>query len=219
MKAIKLQWYLIKNNMLPVLYLVLMSSVITLHTENLILSSLISSTMIGVRLISIPFQIDAEEKLDKFYGALPISRQDYVVSRYTFLLLMGIMGILITIGTKILILRLWKNYLYTPKEFIIAFIIGLVFYILTISLQLPLYYKYGSLKANLFSMIPVLIFLCFYLLFKHANFQLYLVDLMPYIKSNLLVSGIVTLFISLLLISISYYISRSIDKRGARNEK
>lgn len=219
MKSFKLQWYLIKDSILPVLYLVLMSSIITLHTQSLVLSSLISSTLIGVKLISIPFQIDSEEKLDKLYGTLPISRQDYIISRYSFLLLIGIIGILITLSSKLLILMIWKHYLYTPKQFIIAFITGLAFYILTISLQLPLYYKYGSLKANLFSMIPVLIFLCIYSLFKHTSAQSYILNLIPSIKNNLLTSAIITLFISTLLICISYYISRSIDKRGVRNER
>lgn len=212
MKANRIQRYLIRENLLPVFYLIILSSIITLTSESLILSSLVSAGLIGVKLIPLPFEIDSNEKLDKFYKILPISPKDYVFSRYIFLLLLGIIGIGITLGIKSIIFLIWKNHFYKPHVFIEALIIGLVFYMLILTIQLPMYYKYGSIKAKLFSLIPILLILCIFSFFSYEEVFSSLTRMLPFVKNKVLASQGIALIISILLMRISYYNSIKIIK-------
>lgn len=216
MKAIKIQWYLVKPSILPVLYLVVLAAIITLATENIILSSLISATLIAVKLISLPFEVDSNEKLDRFYSTLPISCHDFILSRYGFLSLIGVIGIVITLSLRIFIVGLWKNQAFFPREVIMSLVIGIVFYILIICLQLPLYYKYGALKARLFSMIPILLFVGIFSLYNYTTISTWLLNLIPFVKNNFWLIQAIGLVISVSIVYISFYISKKIvENKGA----
>lgn len=210
MKAIKIQWYLIKPDILPVFYLIILSAIITLTNNSMILSSLISATLMAVKLVPLPFEVDSDEKLDIFYNVIPISHSDFIKSRYVFLSSFGVIGILITIVLKIIILGLWKNIFFNPNEIIVSMITGLFFYMLVISLQLPLYYKYGKLKARIISMIPILIFVSIFAIYSYTTILNWLLKLISIFNDNLKLILVFMFLFSIFIEYISFNLSKSI---------
>lgn len=130
MSTIKIQWNLIKSYLLPILYYMIIASIMTIQSSSIIFSALLAATLMAMKLTSLPFEVDTNEKLDKFYGSLPVSKIDLISSRYGLMIIIGFIGII-------------KVRLFS--------IIPVIFYILGASL-----YIYTDISNNLIEIIDYL---------------------------------------------------------------
>ncbi|WP_296142335.1 ABC-2 transporter permease [uncultured Anaerococcus sp.] len=158
MSTIKIQWHLIKSYLLPILYYMLIASIMTIQSSSIIFSALLAATLMAMKLTSLPFEVDTNENLDKFYGSLPVSTNDFISSRYGLMIIIGFIGIILSVCLRLILVLIIKKTVSSSEEIICAIILGMIFYVILISLQLPLYYRYGTIKVRLFSIIPVIFY-------------------------------------------------------------
>lgn len=167
-------------------------------------------SLISVRSINLIFQCEEKSDISKLHGFLPVKKYHLIIGRYLYVLLIGIISLFLSFIIQSILL----NYLKvntSSLEFIISLIWGLCIYIFNVSIQLPGFYKYGSIKGSFFCYVPIVFFfIAFYFLggFNKLNI------LSPsFVMNNLSLISIVLLCISIALILISIKISLLIYKK------
>ena len=213
MSTIKIQWQLIKSYLLPILYYMLIASIMTIQSSSIIFSALLAATLMAMKLTSLPFEVDTNENLDKFYGSLPVSTNDLISSRYGLMIIIGLIGIILSVFLRLILVLIIKKTISSPSEIIIAIILGMVFYVILISIQLPLYYRYGTIKVRLFSIIPVIFYVLGVSLYIYTDILNNLMEIIGYLKNNIWVSTILILIVTLLVAYISFAISKNVVKQ------
>lgn len=213
MSTVKIQWQLIKSYLMPILYYMIIASIMTIHSSSIIFSALLSATLMAMKLTSLPFEVDTNEKLDKFYGSLPVSKNDLISSRYGLMIIIGLIGIILSVFLRLILVLIIKKTISSPSEIIIAIILGMVFYVILISIQLPLYYRYGTIKVRLFSIIPVIFYVLGVSLYIYTDILNNLMKIIGYFKNNIWVSIILILIVTLLVGYISFAISKNVVKQ------
>ncbi|MBM0046656.1 ABC-2 transporter permease [Anaerococcus sp. mt242] len=213
MSTIKIQWHLIKSYLLPILYYMLIASIMTIQSSSIIFSALLAATLMAMKLTSLPFEVDTNENLDKFYGSLPVSTNDFISSRYGLMIIIGFIGIILSVCLRLILVLIIKKTVSSSEEIICAIILGMIFYVILISLQLPLYYRYGTIKVRLFSIIPVIFYVLGASLYIYTDVSNNLIEIIGYLKSNIWVSIITFLLVSILVGYISFTISNNIVKK------
>lgn len=213
MSTIKIQWNLIKSYLLPILYYMIIASIMTIQSSSIIFSALLAATLMAMKLTSLPFEVDTNEKLDKFYGSLPVSKIDLISSRYGLMIIIGFIGIILSVFLRLILVMIFKKIVSSPSEIIISIILGMIFYVILISLQLPLYYKYGTIKVRLFSIIPVIFYVLGASLYIYTDISNNLIEIIDYLKNNIWATIISILLVSVLVGYISFTISKNIVKK------
>ncbi|WP_416335046.1 ABC-2 transporter permease [Anaerococcus sp. DFU013_CI05] len=213
MSTIKIQWHLIKSYLLPILYYMLIASIMTIQSSSIIFSALLAATLMAMKLTSLPFEVDTNENLDKFYGSLPVSTNDFISSRYGLMIIIGFIGIILSVCLRLILVLIIKKTVSSSEEIICAIILGMIFYVILISLQLPLYYRYGTIKVRLFSIIPVIFYVLGASLYIYTDVSNNLIEIIGYLKSNIWLSIIIFLLVSILVGYISFTISNNIVKK------
>ena len=209
MSTIKIQWNLIKSYLLPILYYMIIASIMTIQSSSIIFSALLAATLMAMKLTSLPFEVDTNEKLDKFYGSLPVSKIDLISSRYGLMIIIGFIGIILSVFLRLILVLIFKKIVSSPSEIIISIILGVIL----ISLQLPLYYKYGTIKVRLFSIIPVIFYVLGASLYIYTDISNNLIEIIDYLKNNIWATIISFLLVSVLVGYISFTISKNIVKK------
>ena len=213
MSTIKIQWQLIKSYLLPIFYYMIIASIMTIHSSGIIFSALLAATLMAMKLTSLPFEVDTNENLDKFYGSLPVSTNDFISSRYGLMIIIGLIGIILSVCLRLILVLIIKKAVSSSAEIICAVILGMIFYVILISLQLPLYYRYGTIKVRLFSIIPVIFYVLGASLYIYTDVSNNLIEIIGYLKSNIWLSIIIFLLVSILVGYISFTISNNIVKK------
>ena len=159
------------------------------------------------------FNYDEFNKWDSYCNSLPLSRKEIVKSKYILFNATSLIVLIIGVLASFIIPNFIEN---TTFESLFASIIGVAFGIcLVISLLIPFYYKFGENKGR------IMLFLCIVILALIIGMITSLdifnnIELMNLIKSlNNLSLGMITLIlivVTLIIMSISYYISVKIYK-------
>ncbi len=100
------------------------------------------------------FTIAEKNDINRLYGLLPVSKKDIVLGRYIFTAILGFAGAFIAIIMNAIILTLAKIPLKTD-DILYGFGAGLILYFFFTGVQLPGYFKLGSIKGRFLSFIPL----------------------------------------------------------------
>jgi hypothetical protein len=155
------------------------------------------------------FSISEKNNMNRLYGILPASKSEMVIGRYLLLLCMGIFTLLVSLILESIVLNALQVTI-TGKDVLISGLVGIVFYILYISFQLPGYYKLGSIRGRVFMYIPVLGFLLTLFILDKKNTDMSLA--LQFINENTLLFIICLLLVLLIIYGISIFVSTIILK-------
>lgn len=100
------------------------------------------------------FTIAEKNDINRLYGLLPVSKKDIVLGRYIFTAILGFAGAFIALIMNVLILTLVKIPL-SIDGILYGLGTGLVLYFFFTAVQLPGYFKLGSIKGRFLSFIPL----------------------------------------------------------------
>ena len=104
------------------------------------------------------FSIMEKNDMDRLYGILPVRKRDLVIGQYIFSISLGILALIFSLIVHPVILRSLGETV-SAEDIAVAAATGMFLFALYTVLQLPGYYKYGSIKGKVFMYIPAAGFL------------------------------------------------------------
>lgn len=157
------------------------------------------------------FSVVEKNNLDRFYGFLPVKRSALVHGRYLLVFLMGFASLLFTVTAQVAILYL-RGAAPTMQTILVSSLLCAGLFCIYAGVQLPGYYRFGSIKGKMLTFIPTIGFLLFYSLVKALGGGS---DGMSFVPSNtILVIGSVVLMA--FIIALSAAISTKVVQKGNR---
>lgn len=120
-------------------------------------STLASYFMMSLMLImSYPFAVGDKNGLDTLYGTLSLSKKNIVTGRYLFVLMLEIICVVLAFFCSwILSIVISTEFILANELFTLSLLSGV--FSLIVSIQYPIYFKYGYNKAKILALIPLFI--------------------------------------------------------------
>lgn len=210
-KCMKLDSLLLKPYLKSILFVLFVPILITFFTGTLFEGLSFAATVMAMT-TGYTFSISEKNNLDRFYGFLPTKKSRLVFGRYLIIFLIGFIALMVTLAVQVFILN-FKAIILTVQEISATFILCATLFCIYAGIQIPGYYRFGSIKGKMFMFIPTVGFLLFYyigrLLFKswaHVNLN---------IISNNTIFMISTIGLMAMIIVISSIVSAKIvEKRN-----
>lgn len=164
MKCMKLDYLLLKPYLKSMLLVLLVPLLFTFFTGTLFEGLSFAATVMAMT-TGYTFSVVEKNSLDRFYGFLPAKRSSLVVGRYLIIFLMGFLALLVTLSVQLLILYIQQIHL-TLFEITGTFLLCAVLFCIYAGIQIPGYYRFGSIKGKMFMFVPTVGFLLFYYIAK-----------------------------------------------------
>lgn len=170
------------------------------------------SMIINTMLIAYPFSISEKNGVERLYGILPVSKKHLVFGRYLFTCAVGLSIVLFTTAVYSAVLAAFRQPL-TPLEICLAPVAGFSVFSFYTVIQLPAFYKYGTLKGKSFTYIPMMVYVV--LLLIVLNFNVIGEDFLLFIADNvvLIAAALLLLFI------MAHWISIAVSIRALQNKE
>lgn len=108
------------------------------------------------------FSIAEKNGLNRFYYMLPVKKSSLVAGRYLAIFCIGILSILLEAAVQSAILFWVKKVSLRGVDTAGIILLCILLFCIYAGVQLPGYYKYGSIKGKIFMFIPTVGFLLFY---------------------------------------------------------
>lgn len=202
-KCFRLNLIIVKNSFIT--YLILFSIAIAF---SITISSSFGIAYLFVLMVLIartPFSYEANTKISKFSYGLPVRKTDHIKGRYMYLTTFLVIAWIIS---SVIIWLRYNDGTFKYANAISCISSGLLLSIVAL-IQYPLYYKFGIIKGNLWSLsintIPIIIAI--------ALPQLTLDGLVNVMPKNLSLMFLGAVCILVLSLCISYIVSQSIMKK------
>lgn len=210
-KCMKLDYLLLKPYFKSMMLVLLVPLMITFFTGTLFEGLSFAATVMAMT-TGYAFSVAEKNNLSRFYGFLPIKKTALVKGRYLIIFLMGFIALTVTLAVQIVVLSM-KSSLPNIQEIAGTFLLCTVLFSIYAGVQIPGYYRYGSIKGKMFMFIPTVGFLLFYYIIRiftdGANTATVNVSLSP------IIVVMIALGLIALLISASALISTKIvEKKG-----
>ena len=155
------------------------------------------------------FSITEKNDMERLYGILPVSKRDFVIGRYMFVITMGVIALTFSLIVQPMVLKSLGETV-NSSDIMSAAIVGIFLFALYTVFQLPGYYKLGSIKGRVFMYIPVVGFLATLLLItKIPVDSIILIDI---ISNSLVFFTSFIVIVIILMYIISTFISIKILK-------
>lgn len=106
--------------------------------------------------VSYPFNITDRSGLERLYGSLPVTRRQMVAGRYLYCIFQEALFLFVAllVGTISCFMR---NIPFSAQEAAVACVAGLLIYTVCTAVEIPGYYKFGSIKGRMIVAVPFLI--------------------------------------------------------------
>lgn len=102
------------------------------------------------------FQVAEKNDINKLYGLLPVSKKDIVSGRYLFTAILGMLAIGVSLLLNLLLLTIVKVP-FSSDKVLAGTCTGIILYYFMTAIQLPGYFRFGSIKGRLFSYLPLIV--------------------------------------------------------------
>ncbi|MCL5256572.1 MAG: ABC-2 transporter permease [Chloroflexi bacterium] len=159
------------------------------------------------------FSAQEKNHSDKLYGILPLKRDEMIMGRYLYALVIGVFSLVVA-GVLSWVIAGVLNVSLDPVTFWIALAFAFVYYGFAVGVAYPIYFKFGFAKASPFAMLPMyLILLGFMLLTRKTNYLNELSQFVKFFADNMYLLPIIGIVGGLLLLAISVLVSDSIYTR------
>lgn len=198
-KSVKLDFSLVKPYVKTICFTMILPVAFAVINRSLVTG--ISFAMCFIAMTTgYTFSISEKNSMERLYGILPIRKSDFVIGRYVFIVIMGMMALVFSLITHSVILRVMGETVSVFDLFSAA-AIGMFLYALYTVFQLPGYYKLGSIRGRIFMYIPVVGFLLTLLLLSKA----------PIAKSELFLSlsssPVLLILLAIIFVVVMYIVS------------
>ena len=157
------------------------------------------------------FSVTEKNHMERLFGILPVRKSELVIGRYTFVLMMGLSSLVISLILQPLFLGVLGEKIGV-FDIAGAAVVGLFLFTLYTVFQIPGYYKYGSIKGRVFMYIPIVGFLA----------TLFLLPKMPASNSVLNTIGnspVLLAALAIVLVIVMYAISIWFSIRIVKNKE
>ena len=160
MNCMKLDYLLLKPYLKSMLLVLLVPLLITFFTGTLFEGLSFAATVMAMT-TGYTFSVVEKNSMERFYGFLPAKKSALVAGRYLIIFAMGFLALLVTLGVQAVILR-FKNTALTLPEILGTFLLCAILFCIYAGVQIPGYYRFGSIKGKMFMVVPTVGFLLFY---------------------------------------------------------
>lgn len=160
LKCMKLDLLLLKPYLKSMLLALLVPVLITFFTGTLFDGLSFSATVMAMT-TGYTFAVVEKNSLDRFYGFLPAKRKALVSGRYLVIFTIGFTALFFTLLVQTAILTL-RSAMPSISEMAGSYFICAVLFCIYAGVQIPGYYRFGSIKGKMFMFIPTVGFLLFY---------------------------------------------------------
>ncbi len=156
-KTAKLDFSLLKPYLKTICFVVLFPTFFAAINRSLMVG--VSFAMYFIAMTTgYSFTISEKNSMERFYGILPVKKSEIVIGRYIYIIIMGIIALVVSLILQPAVLMAMGEHL-TVSDFINAAAIGILLFGIYTAIQLPGYYKFGSIKGRVFIIVPVAGFL------------------------------------------------------------
>lgn len=163
-KCMKLDLLLLKPYLKSMLLVLLVPLLITFFTGTLFEGLSFAATVMAMT-TGYTFSVVEKNNLDRFYGFLPVKRSALVLGRYLIIFLTGFAALVFTLLVQVIVLK-FKTSAPSLQEIVGSFLLCAALFCIYVCVQIPGYYRFGSIKGKMFMFIPTVGFLLFYYLVK-----------------------------------------------------
>lgn len=163
-KYMKLDLLLLKPYLKSMLLVLLVPLLITFFTGTLFEGLSFTATVMAMT-TGYTFSVVEKNSLDRFYGFLPAKRNALVLGRYLIIFLAGFAALVFTLLVQVVILS-YKTTTPALQEIVGSFLLCAALFCIYACVQIPGYFRFGSIKGKMFMFIPTVGFLLFYYLVK-----------------------------------------------------
>ena len=165
---------------------------------------------------SYPFAVGEKNGIDALYAMLPVSKNNIVLGRYVFFIILdimsGITACLLLFGIKTIMNHSF-NLAVTLLSALVIFIIFSIFQ----AIQFPIYFKLGYAKAKFLAYTPFIIFPLIAIIigsrFSDADIGIFVGNFVSWISHNQFFTAVISIIIWFIIMFISYSISLSFYKK------
>lgn len=206
-KAMRLDYYTLKANyrMLFGVY-ALIIFVGALKQPSVII---LIAMMFSVTFSNMAFNLSEKNNLGKLYGTLPLRRTEFVIGRYLYTLLFGMISMVVS-GSLAYIISLLTKKSMDQLTLATYLSFSFLYFSLSIGIAFPTYFKFGFSKAFMFTMLPLyVIFIAAIFIGRKADV---LRQMFQYFVSHQYMIWVTGIGVGLLLLTVSCLLSSSIYK-------
>lgn len=164
-KCMKLDFMLLKPYFKSMALILLVPLMFPFFTGTL-LEGLSFATTVLAMTTAYTFSIAEKNSLERFYGFLPVDRKRLVGGRYLAIFGIGYISIVLEAIVQSLILIFIKSVPLQIADIAFSTLACALLFSIYAGVQIPGYYKYGSIKGKIFMFIPTAGFLILYYSFS-----------------------------------------------------
>lgn len=166
--------------------------------------------------VAYPFSIGERNSLDKLYGTFAVKRKDIVAGRYIFSLFAAVLSMIFAILSVYVSAVFLKRVIEIDALlFVICF--GFLMFAAVISFQIPMYFKVGYTKAKVLTYLPLMLIgfgaPMISLIPSDSTVGRLFSDIGKIIEEKTYIAYVMFLGASIMIIYISYLISRRIYEK------
>jgi hypothetical protein len=99
------------------------------------------------------FSVADKNDMSRMYGIIPITKRELVIGKYLHAAILGIIVLAASLTIQVITLG-YIGTAFETTDIFIAALMGIVLYLLFVSVQLPGLYKFGSINGRIFIMLP-----------------------------------------------------------------
>lgn len=165
MKCMKLDYLLLKPYLKSVLLALAVPMLFPFFTGSLFEGLSFAATVMAMT-TGYAFSIAEKNSLDRFYGFLPAKKSSLVAGRYLILFVLGFSALLLSVLVQTAILSFFQKNAPSLQEIIGTFVVCALLFCIYTGVQIPGYYRFGSIKGKMFMFVPTVGFLLFYFIVR-----------------------------------------------------
>lgn len=150
LKLIKFDFYILKPYLKRYLIFLIIPFIFSLNENGFnLLQSFIFTSIYSSIIVYNLFEITEKNNMDRIYGILPVSKSEMVIGRYVFALLVNIVYVAIFFIEYLIIFNLVLGKNISGGIVISSLVLSIIYFITSIALPLPYFYKLGPSKGKI----------------------------------------------------------------------
>ena len=153
-KSMRLDYYTVKANyrlLFGVYALVIFVGALRQASLTIAIAMMFSISFSGLA-----FSLSEKNNLGKLYGTLPLGRTEFVIGRYLYTLLFGMISAVVS-GSLAYIISLLTKHSMDQLTLVSYLSFSFLYFCLAVGIAFPTYFKFGFSKAYIFTMLPLYI--------------------------------------------------------------
>ena len=212
LKSVGLDHYIFKSYYKTLIVLYIIAAIIGIISQIPIITVSVVIA-ISAPFIGTIFSVYEKNNLNKLYGILPIGKHEVVIGRYLYALFFVIINGIVS-GVLAYVISLFVNKEMSQLEILTYLSASLLFFILYIAIDFPLFFKFTFSKIYVLTNLPFyLLFVIGFFIVKKTDTLKNLTQIIQYFTDHQNMIWVIGIGLGLILLCISVPLSCAIYKR------